>query len=120
MFCGSLTDESWILNLLYQMSNFPDPYKITTWNKSIGTTFQYIRKLQHATVVLNSPNLLKCKQINEYIDSYHHDKNSTLYLVKIAPTERSCFSHFVDKHIDATRMNYKELVDNIFYSAESK
>lgn len=116
IFCGSLTDEPWILNLLYQMTNFTEPYKITTWTKSIGTPFLF---LANAVVVLNSPNLIKSEQIKEYIDSYHRF-NHTLYLVKIAPTERGYFSHVVDRHIDATSMNYKELAEKIFLNDESK
>lgn len=119
-FYGSLTDEAWILNLLYQMTNFPEAYSITTWNKSIKNPFPFHRKTTHTTVVLNSPNLLKCKKINDYIDSRRHVKNDTLCLVKIAPTERRYFSHFVDSYIDAIGMTYEELADKIFSSGESK
>ncbi|CAC5417728.1 unnamed protein product [Mytilus coruscus] len=110
--CGSLTDEAWILNLLYQMTNFTEPYRIATWNKSVGTLFPFIT---NAVLVLNSPSLQKCKQINEH----YFDKTITLYCITIAPAKRPHFNRFVDCYIDAKSMHYKDLADEIFSLAEN-
>lgn len=112
--CCSLTDEAWILNLLYQMTNFTEPYRITTWIKSIGISFPFSA---NTVVALISPNSSKCEQFNRYINYFTH---TTLCVVEIAPTERPSFSRFVDCYMYATSMTFKELADKILSSAESK
>ncbi|XP_071144026.1 uncharacterized protein [Mytilus edulis] len=114
--CGSLTDESWILNFLYQITNFTEPYRITTWIKSIGTPCQFT---SNTIFVLDSPNLIKCKQINDYSD-YCRFTTSTLRTVIIAPSEMPFCDGSPEYYIDATSMNYKELADELFVCTRSK
>lgn len=117
LLCGSLMDESWIQNLFYQMTNFTEPYKITTWNKTMGYPCPFTSNI---LVVLHSPNTIRCKQIKDCID-YYHPKTSTFYTVRIAPSQGIFSYGSPDHYIDATSMNYKELADQLlFLSTRSK
>lgn len=114
--CGSLTDESWILNFLYQITNFTEPYRITTWNKTIGNPCPFT---SNTVFVLDSPNLIKCEQINDFFD-YCRFKGSTLCTVIIAPSEKPFCDGSPKYYIYATSMNYKKLAEQLFVYTRSK
>lgn len=111
--CASLADEGWILNLLYQMLNFT----IGRWDKSIETPFSFTTR---TVFVIVSPNLRKCKSLEEYAYNIRRTNQVQIHSLKIANVEGPTFTRLVASSIDATSLSQEELAHRIFVATLSK
>ncbi|CAC5417726.1 unnamed protein product [Mytilus coruscus] len=124
--CGSIMDETSILNVLHQMKNLAVPYKITGWTKSLETP---LGPTTNSLFILISPNIQKCLSLEKYLNAVIVKKGITVYTLKIADTEipfvlqlkeeMPYHSHLRDHCIDATSMNQKQIAYTIFLLVEN-
>ncbi|XP_052086622.1 uncharacterized protein LOC127723947 [Mytilus californianus] len=124
--CGSIMDETWILNILHQMTNCTEPYRIDSWKKSLETP---LGLTTHSVFILISSNIQKCQSLEKYANALIVSKVIELCAVMIADTEipfvlrlkeeRPYYTHLRDHFIDATSMNLKQIADIIFLSVKN-
>lgn len=115
--CGSIMDEAWILNFLHQLTNFTEPYLISSWKKSFAEPFTFtISNL----FFLISPNCLKCYELQAYALSNLRQKRLAYsnLMIDTVVVPSSC-REFSDV-IDVSSMNQKEIAKEIVSRANSK
>lgn len=106
--CGSLTDETWILNLLNK-TNVIDPFKVVQWDKQLDTPFSTDSACM--TFVLVSPNLQKFQCFDHFT---YNTETSIVCWLKIANTTTQLRLDPRDRYIDGTTMDQLELAQAIF------
>lgn len=112
--CGSIMDEAWILNFLHHLTNFTEPYIISSWRKSFAKPFTFTGKV----FFLLSSNCLKCYALKDYALSISRVKKNQLYSTLKIDTA-VVPSSFLDV-IDVSSMNQEEIADKIASRAQSK
>ncbi|VDI17064.1 Hypothetical predicted protein [Mytilus galloprovincialis] len=115
--CGSIMDEAWILNFLHQLTNFTEPYLISSWKKSFAEPFTFtISNL----FFLISPNCLKCYELQAYALSNLRQKRLAYsnLMIDTVVVPSSC-REFSDV-IDVSSMNQKEIAKEIVSRANKK
>lgn len=112
--CGSLADEAWILNFIYQTLILMKSYTLFAWNKSLDSTNKVEQSLKLFVCV--SPNIQKCPIIVQHINLVK-DKGMKIHLLKIAQAVIPRFLYYLPNCIEATTMDLKDLADVIFSPA---
>lgn len=111
IFCGSLNDETWILNFimdfLNQKTECMNPYGSCLWKRALKSTI--VGENPSKVCICVSPNLQKCPSIGEYVKGLGNDTTITFYLLKIEQSDIPRFLGHLPNLIDATTINKKEL-----------
>lgn len=111
-FCGSLADEAWILNFIYQTLK---SYTLFAWNKSLDSTDKVGQSSKLFVCV--SPIIHKYPIIGENIKLLVKDKGMKIHMLKIAKAVIPHFLDYLPNCIDATTVDLKDLADVIFSSS---
>lgn len=114
--CGSIMDETWILNFLHQLTNFTEPYIISNWKKSFVTPFGFAT---NKVFFLLSPNCLHNYQLENDAMSLSRQKNTYLKL-QIASTVVPCSYPTLGDVENVSSMNQRKIADIIVSRAGSK
>lgn len=105
-FCGSLIDETWILNLLNR-TEIIKPFQIVQWNKQLEIPFSTEPSCMTFFLVSNHfPNCPSFVPLNT-------DTPMVCWL-KIFNKKNFYYSGFLGRYIDGTNMDQKEIARTIF------
>lgn len=105
-FCGSLIDETWILNLLNR-TEIIKPFQIVQWNKQLEIPFSTEPSCMTFFLVSNHfPNGPSFVPLNT-------DTTMVCWL-KISNKKNFYNSGFLGRYIDGTNMDQKEIARTIF------
>lgn len=105
-FCGSLIDETWILNLLNR-TEIIKPFQIVQWKKQLEIPFS--TEPSCMTFFLVSNHFPNCPPF------VPRNTDATMVCwLKISNTKNYHNSNPLGRYIDGTNMDQKEVAQNIF------